>query len=127
MSRTAILVLLLITAAPAWAHDSGDGSWMNQGNLIDPVTKDWCCNEQDCAPVPAGGVVMIDIFAIGGSSNAQHLPTPPPSYLITETGEHIPEERVIWRSPDGRWWRCRNLGGEHPGSTRCLIGPPRGM
>jgi hypothetical protein len=110
MMRAGLIAAAVMVAAPAWAHDAGEGSWMNQMNLLDPVTHNWCCNEQDCAPVPAGGVLEQD----GGM-------------LVVETGEVIAQERIIWRAPDGQWWRCRNLGGDEEGKTRCLIGPPRGM
>jgi hypothetical protein len=91
----------------AQAHDHGDGSWINNQKLIDPVTGQWCCNLHDCREEP-GNVSPVD----GG-------------YLIHSTGEVIPRERVIWRSPGG-WWRCRHLGGPNVGKTRCLIGPPMG-
>ena len=45
-------------------------------------------------------------------------------YLVLETGEVIDKARVIWKSPDGAWWRCRFMSGAKAGSTRCLIGPP---
>jgi hypothetical protein len=45
-------------------------------------------------------------------------------YSVAATGELIPYARVIWRSEDGAWWRCRNL---YNNSTRCLIGPPPGF
>jgi hypothetical protein len=56
--------------------------------------------------VPAGGVGEV----LGG-------------FLVAETRETIPYSRVLWRSQDGAWWRCRNLA---TGKTRCLIGPPQG-
>jgi hypothetical protein len=108
----ALAALATVSLAPSvgLGHDAGEGSWMNHLSLLDPVTHQWCCNEQDCAPVPTGGVL----------ERADGM-------LVVETGEVIARERIIWRAPDGRWWRCRNLGGENAGMTRCLIGPPRGM
>jgi hypothetical protein len=71
------------------------------------VTKEWCCNDIDCQEEPGNVEAVED------------------GYRIVSTGEVIPRERVIWRSPGG-WWRCRYLGGEKAGMTRCLIGPPMG-
>jgi hypothetical protein len=50
-------------------------------------------------------------------------------FIIRSTGEWIAHERVIWRSPDGGWWRCADQknGVKRAGETRCLIGPPRGV
>jgi hypothetical protein len=88
--------------SPAGAHDH----WIARERLHDPVTGAWCCNEIDCAPVKDGGVREV----AGG-------------FAIVDTGEVFPRARVIWRSPDGNWWRCRNIADN---STRCLIGPPFG-
>jgi hypothetical protein len=98
------VALALLAASPALAHDGG---------------------EQDCTPVPAGEVVTFDIFYLAGSSNEATVSPPITQYHIVETGEVLDDERVIWQSPDERWWRCRNLDGERPGSTRYLIGPRR--
>jgi hypothetical protein len=110
LAAFAALATLSLAPVVGLGHESGEGSWMNQMSLLDPVSKQWCCNEHDCAPVPAGGVVEQG-----------------DGMLVVETGEVIPHERIIWRAPDGRWWRCHNLAGDHVGKTRCLIGPPRGM
>jgi hypothetical protein len=93
-----------LLCASARAHDHGPGSWINNERLHDPVTGEWCCNTVDCREE---------------SDNVEAVPE---GYLIRSTGETIPRERVIWRSPGG-WWRCRNLP---TGTTRCLIGPPQG-
>lgn len=98
----ALAAIVCAIAGAAHAHDH----WINAMRLHDPVSGAWCCDERDCAAVPAGGVAERS----GG-------------YLVVETGELIPYARVIWRSPDGAWWRCRNLA---TGATRCLIGPPPG-
>lgn len=100
---------------PALAHDHGYGSWINNERLIDPRTKEWCCNTNDCREEP---------------DNVEAVPG---GFLVKSTGEVIPKERVIWRSPGG-WWRCRYLSptavdeNNQPkmGKTRCLIGPPMG-
>lgn len=97
-----IFVFFLWLNHPAKAHDH----WINQNKLVDPVTGAWCCDERDCEMIPAGGVTPVE----GG-------------YKIEDTGEVIELKRVIWKSMDGRWWRCR-FSESHP--TRCLIGPPPG-
>lgn len=97
------VVLLAIMTEAALSHQHGPGSWINNEKLIDPITKQWCCDEFDCKPQPAGAIKPVE----GG-------------YLVVETGEVIEHRRVIWRSPDGMWWRCA-IGNV----TRCLIGPPR--
>lgn len=97
-------------APPAHAHDS----WINRNGLTDPVTKQWCCNEHDCEAEPVREVM-------GG-------------YRVI-TGEVIPASRVLWKSQDGQWWRCRFMSptavdkDNKPmiGKTRCLIGPPPSM
>ncbi len=104
------VVALFITTWPVFSHEAGEGAWINQKNLIDPVNREWCCNEHDCKPVQEDG---IQENAFG--------------FRVIETGEQITHERVIWKAPDGRWWRCRYMVGPDKGKTRCLIGPPRGM
>ncbi len=108
--RLSFAALAVLSLAPALAHDHGEGAWINQMSLIDPVTREFCCGPQDCAPLPAGGI----------SENAF-------GFRIAETGEQFAQGRVIWKAPDGRLWRCRYLAGPEKGKTRCLIGPPRGM
>lgn len=98
----------VLLSAPALAHDHGPGSWINQEHLTDPETGQWCCDEKDCSPVPAGGVEE----RAGG-------------YFIKATGEVFPKARVIWKSPDGGWWRCEQIISDPSGRrpTRCLIAP----
>lgn len=96
------VVLVLVASTFAAAHDS----WISRNRLTDPSSGEWCCNHIDCRAVPHGGVNEVS----GG-------------YVISETGETIPYARVIWRSQDGIWWRCRNM---RTNATRCLIGPPQG-
>lgn len=89
--------IALLTLDQAVSHEH----WINLEKLHDPVTKVWCCDETDCFAQPAGEV------------------TPAPGgYSIKKTGELFPASRVLWRSPDGKWWRCGFA------KTRCLIGPP---
>jgi hypothetical protein len=46
-------------------------------------------------------------------------------YYIHDTGEVFPKWRVIWKSPDGQWYRCRylNTSGPMAGKTKCLVAP----
>lgn len=102
MTRLVLIIAVILTAGlalarPALSHEH----WINRENLHDPVSRAWCCDETDCFPQPAGAVVPA-----------------PGGFKIEATGELIARERVIWRSPDGKWWRCGAL------ETRCLIGPP---
>lgn len=92
-------VAIALLSAPARAHDH----WINNERLVDPVTGEWCCNLNDCQVEQVQEVE-------GGYSTAG--------------GDVVPRARVIWKSPDGHWWRCRYLFGENAGKTRCLIGPP---
>lgn len=95
----ASLAALLALAGPALAHDS----WINSSQLRDPQSGEWCCNHIDCAPEAVREVA-------GG--------------YATAGGDVVPFARVIWKSQDGRWWRCRYLDAARAGRTRCLIGPP---
>jgi hypothetical protein len=89
----------------ALAHTHGPGSWINTNKLLNPQTGESCCNEQDCF------AEQVDEF---------------PDFVLVRTGEMIPSANVIWRSQDGQWWRCRKyVNGQQ--STRCLIGPPKGL
>lgn len=95
------IAMAMLIATGAFGHDS----WINKRHLVDPQSRQWCCDEHDCEPLKTG-------VKENGAG-----------YIIAETGEDIPYARVIWKSEDGLWWRCRNL---KDNSTRCLIGPPPG-
>ena len=102
MLRLLATLFVLLGGSLAAAHDS----WISRNRLTDPTSGEWCCNHVDCAEVPAGG-----------------LAEKPGGYEVAETGEVIPYQRIIWKSQDGGWWRCRNV---RTNATRCLIGPPPG-
>lgn len=103
-----IIAALFVLSRSALPHEhSKDGAWIGKANLHDPKSGDWCCNENDCDPVPADGLAE----EFGG-------------YRIKVSGELWPDDRVLWKTPDGRWWRCRHTFGEKIGLTRCLLGPP---
>lgn len=98
-----IAALALALLAPMTAH--GHDSWISRQRMVDPESKEWCCNIYDCRVEKVREVS-------GGYSTAG--------------GDVVPFSRVIWKSPDGQWWRCRYMAGEKTGKTRCLIGPPPG-
>lgn len=98
---TLLPFLVLLSVTDAFAHDS----WISRNRITDPATGEWCCNHLDCRPEK--------VTAVEGGYK-------------TEYGDVVPHRRVIWKSPDGHWWRCRHLGGATPGATRCLIGSPPG-
>lgn len=100
-----ILVALIVLVSTALAHEDGPGSWINNQHLRDPKTGEHCCNLHDC---------QEEVSKITAVERGYH---------IKATGEIIPTERVIWKSPGG-WWRCRYMTGAGAGMTRCLIGPP---
>jgi hypothetical protein len=101
-----VLIGAFIAGATVVAFDSvavrAHESWISSSCLTDPSSGEWCCNHIDCREETVREIA-------GG-------------YQV-ETGEIIPYSRVIWKSQDGAWWRCRNLG---TNTTRCLIGPPSG-
>lgn len=99
------ILICIAWVSYALAHTDGPGAWINQQRLTDPITKEWCCNLQDCRDE---------------TSNIEETQD---GFLVKSTGEVIPEARVIWRAPPGEWWRCRYLAGPNEGKTRCLIGP----
>ena len=77
------------------------GAWIGDRKLRDPTSGSWCCNEEDCR-----------VEAVREARDGVEV----------EGGEVVPYSRVIWKSEDGAWWRCRDLD---TNVTRCLIGPPR--
>lgn len=102
-----VFLALILLTTPAYAHDH----WINHAQLRDPISRVHCCTPgHDCPVIPHGGIREV----ISG-------------YWIAETYETIPHIRVIWESPDGRWYRCPYLGQNGKGQTKCLIGPPNSM
>jgi len=100
MLRLFATFFVLLGGSFATAHDS----WISRNRLTDPASGEWCCNQFDCAEVPKNGLTESGT-----------------GYVVAETGEMIPYQRIIWKSQDGGWWRCRNM---RTNATRCLIGPP---
>jgi hypothetical protein len=102
MLRFYTTLFVVFGASLATAHDH----WISRNRITDPTSGEWCCNHIDCAEVPQNGVRENGV-----------------GYVVAETGETIPYARIIWKSQDGSWWRCRNM---RTNATRCLIGPPPG-
>ena len=97
----ALLAPAYLLRHEALAHDH----WISRQRLTDPLSGEWCCGAQDC-----------EVEQVAEASGGYRV----------STGEIIPAARVIWKSPDGTWLRCRYMAGERAGLTRCLIGPPPG-
>jgi hypothetical protein len=93
-----IVILGLIGLRFVHAHDH----WISANRLTDPASGEWCCNHIDCQAEKVSEVA-------GG--------------YLTQAGDVVPHARIIWKSQDGSWWRCRNM---RTNATRCLIGPPPG-
>jgi|SRR5215472_13001559 len=97
-----VIVGVFALASYGLAHDH----WINHKELHDPITHQWCCNDNDC--------------------RAEEVVEKPEGVLVSN-GELISWDRVIWDSPDGKWWRCHDMmaGNGVPlhDVTRCLIGP----
>lgn len=106
MVKIAAVVLALPLVVPAHDH------WISRDKLMDPLSGKSCCNEDDCEALPADSVKEVGT-----------------AFYIETTKEMFPSSRVLWKSADGRWWRCAPaLNGEKfAGETRCLIGTLRGM
>src|SRR3954453_7542328 len=102
MLRLLTTLFVVLGGSFAVAHDH----WISGNRMTDPLSGEWCCNHIDCKEVPYGGVKENGI-----------------GYVVAETQETIPYSRIIWKSRDGSWWRCRNLS---TNATRCLVGPPPG-
>lgn len=94
-----VVIVGLIGLRVVFGHDH----WINDSRLTDPQSGEWCCSaDRDCDPEKVSEV---------------------PGGYLTQAGDTVPYSRVIWKSQDGFWWRCRNM---HTNATRCLIGPPPG-
>lgn len=106
MGRKAAAVacaVLVGVGASGWrvlAHDDHD--WIRKGGYRSPLTNEWCCDKDDCVPIPAENV----------------SPTAP-GWLIVPTGEVVPYIDTL-PSEDGRFWRCHQPNGVR----RCFFAPP---
>ncbi|HLN07928.1 MAG TPA: hypothetical protein VK281_03045 [Xanthobacteraceae bacterium] len=103
------LSMVIVASTPALAHDH----WISRENLSDPVTHSVCCGEGDCEDLGDQGIAVRERGA---------------TFVLGDSGEQIEKNRVLWRSPNGHWWRCgydaREVDGSQHTVTRCLIGPP---
>jgi len=118
MNPYIVAVLAIIAAPPlfigglAWA---GEEHWINREHRTNPVTKQWCCNDQDCKPIPA---LDVQITTAG--------------FRLKSTGEEIPDAEAQ-QSSDAEFWVCRLPSSDYPpaaagvrGKIRCFFFPPGG-
>lgn len=104
MIKPAAILLAVLTAAPAAAHDALPTAAQPNGWAY-PLS---CCSGMDCHQVRDQAVVEG-----------------PRGYVIKLTGELITSrDSRIKDSPDGLFHQC-TVGGEPTGRTICLFVPPR--
>ena len=96
-----VLLACLLTAPPAFAHDS----WISKGGFRGPKNGEWCCGTNDCFIVSA---TSVKVSSTG--------------YVLLQTKETVPYEETI-PSADGQYWRCQRPDG----SRRCFFAPPVGF
>lgn len=108
MRATALVMFGFLSFFPAaWAHDmAGESDWVRDKGLVDPLSGAHCCGPNDCSPMPDDSVAETK-----------------DGYLLKDTGEVIPYNKAIPKSPDGRFWRCR-MYSEGAIKARCFIIPP---
>lgn len=97
------LIMLPVSVGMISTGAAAHESWINQQNAVDPVTKQSCCGDYDCALVPATRIKVV-----------------PGGYFVIDTGETIPESRAL-PSPDGEYWRCRMRASDPYSATRCFF------
>ena len=69
-----------------------------------------CCNDKDCAPLPADAVTAT-----------------PKGWLVKPTGEVLPyQSHKLRRAPDGQFHGCF-VGGDASKTMLCLYVPPQGF
>src|SRR3990167_6454740 len=96
-----IIVVSILTTAPASAWSEAD--WIDAG-AFKGIDGTLCCGPLDCFPVARGD---IEARADG-------------SFYIRSLDETIPRHEAQWKSPDGRYWRCKKPNGQR----RCFFVPP---
>lgn len=95
--RPATLLALLLSTAPAPAHEAVTG-WLYPRE---------CCGNLDCREVPASSVLER------------------PGGFLVPSGELLPyRDKRLRDSPDGLYHWC-TVGGTNAGRTLCLYIPPR--
>lgn len=107
---TKYIVLLLLLALPALAHDDHD--WMRADGYRNSRDEHCCSPDKDCKPVPDSD---LEPTAAG--------------WRYKPTGEIIPQgDTFVSRDRQGRHWRCQGtiswLNGRKTETTRCLFVAP---
>lgn len=101
-----LFALLLLTPVradgPSHRHPQG-GGWIEKGQKVNPMTREWCCGEGDCFEVPK-----------------EQITTNGKGYVLFGT-ELVPFAESQ-PSIDGAFWRCKRPDG----SRRCFFAPPPG-
>jgi hypothetical protein len=77
------VVLSLLVASSASAHDS----WISKRRYLDPASREWCCDENDCQKLEQSRVTLVE----GG-------------YLVD--GNLFVENHRVLPSSDGEFWAC---------------------
>jgi hypothetical protein len=104
MSKPVAILIALLTAAPAAAHDAKPTPAQPNGWKY-PFS---CCSNYDCREIRNQAVLEG-----------------PNGYVIKLTGELIQSQDTrIKFSPDGQFHHC-TVAGEPKGRTICLFVPPR--
>jgi hypothetical protein len=100
------VALLLLLPGLARAHEGEQ--WINDKQLHDPISREFCCGPQDCRILPDEAVEIV-----------------PGGYQVVIDGgtNFVPENRTLPFSPDGHYHICvvKNDQLEH---IRCFITPP---
>lgn len=103
-----LFALLLLTPArsdgPGSSHRHPQGGdWIQKGQKVNPMTREWCCGEGDCFEVPKDHVTM----------NGK-------GYVLF--GAELVPFQEAQPSIDGAFWRCKRPDG----TRRCFFAPPPG-
>lgn len=91
-------LVFVLLATQALAHDEGPGSWIGHEGFKSPITKQHCCDGDDCKMTT--GVQLT------------------PRGYVLPSGEVFPPDMTL-PSQDGKYWRCASSGAP----TRCLFVP----
>ena len=102
-------------ATPAYAHDTGPGSWINHQALKNPVTGMGCCGVNACSVVPKSAV-----HRTGGGFLVEHLGYPDRHHYehMGMVTDFVPDNEIN-PSADDDYWLCH--GADF--SVRCFMAP----
>jgi hypothetical protein len=108
---TVFVCVCALFSYAAGAHDSEQWIWKKQ--LVDPVSKSFCCGPTDCRVLNDDEVKEVS----GGF--LVHMKTE-----VIDHTETIPYDRAMPFAPDNRYHAC--LGWAYPNipKIRCFIIPP---